>query len=152
MWSPYLDATWPLLLPIIWWLTTCLFGVKNQQNLTEFEEIMASKVRVPLQKFRFRNNSTCQRLILLTEFKSFMLSLSSMVWGLKKISVFPLTRLTLRFRADSAMFIAILKKMKRLFTYRPFLCMKILDKIKWKCINCDVFHSTFFVLHYLYVL
>ena len=53
----------------------------------------------------------------------------------KQIPVFPLTRPTLRFRADSAIFIAILKKIKRLFTYRPFLCMKILDKIKWKCQN-----------------
>ena len=43
--------------------------------------------------------------------------------------MFPLTRPTLRFRADSAIFIAILKK-KRLSTYRFFLCMKIRDKIK----------------------
>ena len=49
-----------------------------------------------------------------------------------KVLVFPLKGSTLYFRPDPAIFIAIFEKkhkQKDLFTYRPFLCMKILDKI-----------------------
>ena len=68
--------------------------------------------------------------LLVLHFYCLLLIFITYYLGLKQIPVFLLTQPTLRFRADSAIFIAILKKIKRLFTYRPFLCMKILEKIK----------------------
>ena len=48
----------------------------------------------------------------------------------KKNPVFPLTRPTLLFVADPAIFITILKKIKRFFHLLTLIiCMKILDKI-----------------------
>ena len=43
---PYLEITWPLVLPVKWWLTIGMFVSKYQQNWSDFEEIMASKVGV----------------------------------------------------------------------------------------------------------
>ena len=56
----------------------------------------------------------------------------------KKIPVFPLTRMTLFFCADPAIFIAFQKKIKRL-SYLPTLkCFRKLDKKLKKCQNCKI--------------
>ena len=80
--------------------------------------------------------------------------------GLKEIPAFPLTRSTPRFRPTLQFLSPFWKKrMKRLFIYWPILCMKILDKIEWKCqysynialnVMFVILHTLFFIIYRFY--
>ena len=68
-----------------------------------------------------------QILVLMVDLVALNIFLKMLIMPKKTIPVFSLTRPPLRFRADSAIFIAILKKkiyIYILFTYRPFFLYK----------------------------